>query len=192
MKIGLLDKAPREGNTQSKGGLTLPLTQIFKGRFNGVRCGATRPLPDGHRTRPPRPDISLQSEQPRSTLNVDLNKKGWWSDLVGAPPVALLAIRFAMLYSLHIALCIAFMCSAASNLFGRSRRNQKLVVIVPMPSSQISAMISLISKVSFAKVPKHIDNDCIRKCVIKTTKDTAATAIVPDSQQNVPKTSNGH
>ena len=108
-------------------------------------------------------------------------KKGWWGDLVGAPPVALLAIRFAMLYSLHIALCIAFMCSAASNLFGRSRRNQKLVVIVPMPSSQISAMISLISKVSFAKVPKHIDNDCIRKCVIKTTKDTAATAIVPDS-----------
>ena len=148
LKIGLLDKAPREGNTQSKGGLTLPLTQIFKCRFNGVRCGATRPLPDGHRTRPPRPDISLQSEQPRSTQNVDL-KKSWWGDLVGTPPA------YCFMYCFHV--------QAPSNLFGRSRRNQKLVVIVPMPSSQITVMISFISKVSFAKVPKHIDNDCIRK-----------------------------
>ena len=120
------------------------------------------------------------------------NKNSLWGDLVGAPPVALLAIRFEVLYSSHIALCIAFMCNAPSNLFGRSRRNQKLVAIVPMPSSQITVMISLISKVSFAEVPKHIDNDCIRKCVINTTRDTAATAIVHDSQQNVPKTSNGH
>ena len=63
--------------------------------------------PHGHRTRPPRPDIPLQSELPRSTLNADLNKKGWRCDLVGAPSVALLASRFAVLYPLHSALSSA-------------------------------------------------------------------------------------
>ena len=42
-----------------------------------------------------------------------------------------------------------------------------MVLIVPLPHSQWIVMISLISKVSFAKVPKRIANDSIGEVYIK-------------------------
>ena len=73
------------------------------------------------------------------------------------------------------------MGNATPSLFGRSRRNEKLVVIVLMPSSQITPMISLISKVCFAEAPEDFDKSNFKKCVVKTTEDTAAATTVRDS-----------